>query len=231
MRTVLLAQVRAHAGRLVASTLAVVIAVGFVVGTLVLNETSRSTVLAAVGAQYVGAAAVVTSDDGSSLADDVAPLAALGSVAAVAPSWETSVQANVPGRTGSQYLLVDAVAEDPALRWQHLQAGRLPDRPGEVAVSERARAELGDVLTLSTYDEQGQATTSSATVTGIVDLGGDPAVGPLRPRLRRAGAAARLGFRRAERGARRRCGGRLPRTGAPGRGHGDRKGRGHRADR
>ena len=65
MRTVLLAQVRAHAGRLLASTLAVVIAVGFVVATLVLNETARTTVLDAVGAQYVGAAAVVTSDDGA----------------------------------------------------------------------------------------------------------------------------------------------------------------------
>ncbi|MCW2530884.1 MAG: transporter permease, partial [Blastococcus sp.] len=39
MRTVLFAQLRAHAARLVASTLAVVIAVGFVVATLVLNET------------------------------------------------------------------------------------------------------------------------------------------------------------------------------------------------
>ena len=69
MRTVLLAQVRAHAGRLVASTLAVVIAVGFVVGTLVLTETSRATVLDAVGARYVSTAAVVTSSNGNSLAD------------------------------------------------------------------------------------------------------------------------------------------------------------------
>jgi putative ABC transport system permease protein len=177
VRTVLFAQVRAHAARLVASTLAIIIAVGFVVGTLVLNQTSRSTVLDAVGARYVDTAAVVTSNDGSSLADDVARLSDLRSVGAVAPLWETSVQANVPGRTGSQFLLVDAVADDPALRWEHLAAGSLPDRAGEVAVSERARADVGDVLTVTTFDGQGNETTSQATVTGIVDLRGDPEAG------------------------------------------------------
>ena len=60
MRRVLLAQLRAHAARLVASTLAVVIATGFVVATLVLDETSRATIYEAVGAQYVHTAAVVT---------------------------------------------------------------------------------------------------------------------------------------------------------------------------
>ena len=63
MRTVVLAQLRTHAARLIASTLAVVIAVGFVVATLVLNETVRSTVSTAVGARYVDTAAVVTSED------------------------------------------------------------------------------------------------------------------------------------------------------------------------
>jgi putative ABC transport system permease protein len=177
VRSVLLAQVRAHAARLLASTLAVVIAVGFVVATLVLNQTARSTVLDAVGAQYVGAAAVVTSDDGSSVARDADAVAALPSVLAVAPSWETSVQADVPGRTGSQYLFVGTVADDPALRWQRLSDGALPDRAGEIAVSDRARAAVGDVLTLTTYDDEGDATTSEATVTGVVDLSGDPEAG------------------------------------------------------
>ncbi|MGY1805146.1 FtsX-like permease family protein [Blastococcus sp. SYSU D00922] len=177
MRTVLLAQVRAHAARLLASTLAVVIAVGFVVATLVLNQTARSTVLDAVGARYTGAAAVVTSDDGSSLEDEADAVAGLSSVRAVAPSWETSVQADVPGRTGSQYLSVDTVADDPALRWQRVSEGTLPDRAGEIAVSDRARAAVGDVLTLTTYDDEGNTTTSEATVTGVVDLSGDPEAG------------------------------------------------------
>ena len=177
MRRVLLAQLRAHAARLVASTLAVVIAVAFVVATLVLDETSRSTILAAVGAQYVDSAAVVTADDGADLTPDVDALTRLHSVRAVAPSWETSVQAVVPGRTGARYLLVDTVADDPALRWQQLSAGTLPDAPGEVAVSDQAHASVGDVLTVTTSDAQGTESTGEVSVTGVVDLGGDPSAG------------------------------------------------------
>ncbi len=179
MRTVVLAQLRTHAARLIASTLAVVIAVGFVVATLVLNETSRSTVLDTVGARFVDAAAVAnTTYDQPFTDDDVAALAGLGSVGAVAPSYETGVQASVPGRPGSQYLLVESVAVAPQLRWQELSAGRLPAGAGEVAVSDRARAEVGDVLTVSVYDDEtGEETTAEATVTGIVDLQGDPEAG------------------------------------------------------
>ena len=83
----------------------------------------------------------------------------------------------MPGRAGAQYLTVEAVAADPALRWQQLSAGSLPDRPGEVAVSERARAAVGDVLDVTTYDDQGTPTSAPATVTGIVDLRGDPSAG------------------------------------------------------
>ncbi|MET0764302.1 MAG: FtsX-like permease family protein [Blastococcus sp.] len=177
MRAVLFAQLRAHVARLVASTLAVVIAVGFVVATLVLNETSRSTVLDAVGAQYVDTAAVVTSEDGAPVGDHAHALTRLDSVRAVAPSWETSAQAGVPGRPGAQFLLVGTVADDPALRWQQLSAGTLPDGPGEVAVSERARADVGDVLTVTTSDADGNETESEVTVTGVVDLRGDPEAG------------------------------------------------------
>jgi putative ABC transport system permease protein len=92
------------------------------------------------------------------------------------------VQAAVPGRPGAEHLLVDSIADDPALRWQQLSAGRLPDRPGEIAVSDRARARVGDVLTVTGYGDRGTATTSTATtstatVTGILDLGGDPTAG------------------------------------------------------
>jgi putative ABC transport system permease protein len=175
VRRVLLAQLRTHAARLIASTLAVVIATGFVVATLVLNETSRATIYQAVGAQYVHTAAVITANGGTTI--DPSGLGDLDSVSAVAPTWETSVQAAVPGRTGAQYLLVDSIADDPALRWQQLSAGSLPDRPGEIAVSDRARAAVGDVLTVTTYDDEGTTVTGEATVTGILDLGGDPTAG------------------------------------------------------
>jgi putative ABC transport system permease protein len=177
MSTVVRASIRAHAGRLVASTLAIVIAVGFVVATLVLNQTSQSTVLEAAGAQYVDTDVVVTSDDGQSLADDVAALTALDAVQAVDPGWQTDVQAVVPGRTGAQYLLVESVASDPGLRWQQMAAGSLPVRPGEIAVSERVGASVGDVVPVTGHDAEGVETTTDATVTGVVDLRGDPTAG------------------------------------------------------
>ena len=46
-----------------------------------------------------------------------------------------------------------------------------------MAVSERARADVGDVLTITTIDADGNESTSRATVTGIVDLQGDPEAG------------------------------------------------------
>ncbi|MGY1693625.1 FtsX-like permease family protein [Geodermatophilus sp. SYSU D00814] len=177
MLSTTLAGLRAHLPRLVASCVAVVLAVAFVVATLVLNETTRSTVLTAAGARYVGADAVVTSEDGSSLLDELPVLTALDGVRAVAPEWQTSVQAVAPGRTGVQYLVVGAVAEDPALRWQRLADGAPPDGPGEVAVSERVGADVGDVLQVSATSADGTGTATAVTVTGVVDLGGDPEAG------------------------------------------------------
>lgn len=175
MRTVLLAQVRANAARLVASTLAIVIAVGFVVATLVLNETARTTVLQAAGAEYVNADLVVTSTDGSPVPADT--VAAVPGVRAVAPQWNTSVQAVLPGTTGAQYVPVGSVATDPALHWQQLASGALPDGPGEVALSTRAGVQVGDVVPVTSYDAQGTQQTTDTTVTGVVDLGGDVGAG------------------------------------------------------
>ncbi|WP_346621051.1 FtsX-like permease family protein [Blastococcus montanus] len=172
-----LASIRAHLPRLIASTLAIVIAVGFVVATLVLNETTRATVLKAAGAQYVDTAVVVTSGSGTGLAGHVDTLTGLGGVQAVDPTWQTSVQAVTPGRTGAQYLLVESVAADPQLRWQQLADGALPVRPGEIAVSERVGAAVGDVVPVTSFDAEGTEITTDTTVTGVVDLGGDPTAG------------------------------------------------------
>ncbi|MGY1723937.1 ABC transporter permease [Blastococcus sp. SYSU DS0533] len=177
MRAVTLASIRAHLPRLIASTLAIVIAVGFVVATLVLNQTSRATVLDAVGAPYVRADAVVTSDDGSGVDDELERIAVLDGVAAVDATWESGVQALLPGRTGQQYLLAESVADAPALRWQVMADGELPDSPGEIAVSERTGAAVGDTFPLTSYAPDGTERSSSVTVTGVVDLGGDPTSG------------------------------------------------------
>lgn len=176
MRTVILAQLRTHAARLVAATLAIVIAVAFVVATLVLDETARATVLDAAAAQEVGTAVVVTDFEANPA--EVVKLRAVEGVAAVAPSWQTSVQAVLPGRTGAGYLAVSSVAESPALQWQHLVTGRLPRGPGELVVGSGLGARVGTGLPIVTGDGgNAPGVRTEAVVTGIVDLGADVTAG------------------------------------------------------
>ena len=207
VRTVLLAQLRAHAARLIASTLAVVIAVGFVVATLVLNETSRSTVLDAVGARYVDTAAVVTSDDGASLADDVADARPpLGSRRRRRPVLETGVQASVPGPHR-----LPVPAGRVRRRRPRRCAGsssppaRLPDRRRR-GRRQRPRPRRGRRRPHRHRPTTPRAseTTSEATVTGIVDLRGDPEAGLYGRGFVTERAGPGVGRRRPDRAADRR---------------------------
>ena len=172
MNRVLLAQVRANAGRLIASMTAIVIAVAFVVATLVLNQTAKSTVLDAVGAEYTGSDWVVTTVDGVSLADDIEAVAAVPGVDAVAPQWDTSLRAVLPGTDGARYVDISPVAEAEQLRWQQLSAGRLPDGPGQIALSAGSDVAVGDVVPFTSYDSAGKEITGDLTVTGLVDVSG-----------------------------------------------------------
>ena len=161
----MLASLRAHAARLLASAVAVVVAVGFVVATLVLDETARTTVLSAVAAEHVDADAVVTSTDGAT--PDAAAVAALPSVRAVSQEHDLTVQAVVPGRAGVRYLRVGTAAEDPGLRWQQVSAGALPTRTGEVAVAEGLDAPVGAVLQVTTYGPVPGNAPSTQSVIGM----------------------------------------------------------------
>ena len=178
MLSTTLAGLRAHLPRLVAATLAVVIATAFVAATLVLNETARATLLRAAGAEYVGTDVVVTTTDGSPLTGVADTVAALPGVQAVDPTASADVQARFPDRPDA-FLQVQTVAADPALRWQRVTDGALPDRPGEIAVAATTEAAVGDVVAVTVYDPAtGEvAATTEATVTGLVDLGGDPSAG------------------------------------------------------
>ncbi|MSW65449.1 MAG: ABC transporter permease, partial [Actinobacteria bacterium] len=169
MNRVLLAQVRANAGRLIASMTAIVIAVAFVVATLVLNQTAKSTVLEAVGAQYTGTDFVLSSTEFEPLGDQAGAVAAVPGVTAVAPAWDTSLQAVLPGTTGARYVSIGAVADAPELRWQQLAGGSFPTGPGEIVLSADSGAAVGDELTFTSYDAAGTEITGDLTVTGLVD--------------------------------------------------------------
>ncbi|NAZ86115.1 FtsX-like permease family protein [Kineococcus indalonis] len=180
-----LAQLRAHAGRVLASCLAVVIAVAFVVATLVLNSSASASLLQAVGAPFTASAAVVTADEG---ADPAAAGPALGAaaervralpgVAQVAADRGAGVQVRLPGRSGSSYAQADAVTAEGPLRWERTSSGRLPRAPGEVAVSDRLGAAVGDELELSVpQEDDAPGPVARVRVVGVVDLRGDPTAG------------------------------------------------------
>lgn len=201
-----LAQIRTHRGRLIASCLAIVIAVGFVVATLVLSETTSATITRAVGAQYVDTDAVVVPDvavteistpegraeggaeqgaapSAVSLDELAASIAERDDVQAVAADVEAVAQVQVPGTSGSRFVTVESIADDEALRWQRLSEGELPDAAGEVAVSPRSGAQVGDTISVTFYPAgssddpvnapPAETVTAPATVVGIVDLSGD----------------------------------------------------------
>ncbi len=186
MLHVVLAQVRANAGRMVASCLAVAVAVAFVVATLGLSASSERSVLDALGAQFSSTDVVVTDPDlgdratldaaQATLADDPA-------VSALTADYDLSVRLRVPGRSGSQIVPVRSVAAPGPLRWQQVASGRLPDASAEVAVNERVGAAVGDVLTVLPQ-ARGEINVGTAEpvaeqvrVVGVVDLGADPQAG------------------------------------------------------
>ncbi|WP_231569431.1 ABC transporter permease [Prescottella defluvii] len=155
---------RAHAGRYVASVLAVVIAVAFIVATLTLNSTLKAGVTDSLAGQYATTDVVVTGSD------DVAAIRAVPGVHAVTEDVSASVKVHRGGE-GSSFGSAQSVSDDPGLRWQTLSDGRFPDAPGEVAVSASANAPIGSELTVTTLSSDAPVS-ETATVVGLVDLSG-----------------------------------------------------------
>ncbi|WP_432511765.1 FtsX-like permease family protein [Kineococcus sp. SYSU DK001] len=193
-----LAHLRAHGARVVASCLAVVIAVGFVVATLSLNATAGEAVRQGVGAQFTGSDVVVEPEDefGEDRTLDTlrTTLADLPQVAALTADRTAYVALRLPGRSGSTYAQADGTGTAASLQWQRLSAGRLPATAGEVAVSDRVDVPLGTSIAL-THDpvvppggdtggtaEPPAPVTETVTVVGTVDLTGDPRAG-VTPRV------------------------------------------------
>ena len=174
-----LATLRAHLARLVATALAIVIAVGFVTATLVLNESVKASVFRAVAEPFLASSAVVTTPDtGDHVPLDqrrglVEKVRAVPGVAAVATDPSTFVQVRTAAGKGYRYGELTGLAADPRLRWQTLTAGRLPAAPGEVALGDRRGLAVGTTVTILVPNAEGSDTvTRTAMVTGLVDMHG-----------------------------------------------------------
>ncbi|WP_305092213.1 FtsX-like permease family protein [Prescottella sp. R16] len=164
MRGLAWAQMRAHAGRYVASALAVVISVAFIVATLTLNSTLKAGVTDSLAGQYASSDIVVTGDISA------ATVAAVPGVRAVTEDISTSVKVGRPGE-GTSWGSALSLSPDPVLRWQKLVDGRFAQAPGEVAVAAGSGIPLGSELTVTPLAD-GAAVAATVTVVGTVDLSG-----------------------------------------------------------
>ncbi|PTR31620.1 putative ABC transport system permease protein [Rhodococcus sp. OK519] len=164
MRGLAWAQMRAHAGRYVASALAVVISVAFIVATLTLNSTLKAGVTDSLAGQYASSDVVVSSDE------DIAAISAVPGVRSVTEDVSTSVKVRRDGEP-SAWGAAESVSDDPALRWQTLAGGRFPSDSGEVALEKDSGFPLGADLAVTTLGGQSPVT-ETAKVVGHVDLSG-----------------------------------------------------------
>jgi putative ABC transport system permease protein len=152
-----------------------------VVATLVLDQTSKTTVYRATAAQFQDADAVITATGDASLTSKLADqVAGLTGVRAVAADRSTDLQVKLPGSTGYRSGQLTGVATDRALQWQQLAAGRLPTADGEVAIGKERGVKLGSTVSLlvrppskaDSTDSTADPVTRTAAVVGIVDLTG-----------------------------------------------------------
>lgn len=168
MRTVLLASLRHNTRRYVASAVAVVIGVAFIVATDGLAGALRSGMTADVAKPFENASHLVAVSDPDEAEKLLAAAEKEGVDASpVAQGW-------VSARTSSGAAFEPYVGIAPAptdLQWQVLLDGTRPEQPGEILVSESAAAKheigVGDTLTLG-----GGKHGFEASVVGIAENAG-----------------------------------------------------------
>ena len=179
-----LGQLRGHAGRYLGTVLAIAVAVAFVLASVGVLRTMAASADATFGMRYAGTAVLVQNlGDRTSAGSEVSreeaaeaqrlgleAIAATPGVRAVTVDAQTYVRARVDGRA-QQMTTATALSPDADLRWQPLASGRLPERPGEVAVRADADLPLGAEFQVQ---PAGRSEPVPVTVVGLFDLSGQP---------------------------------------------------------
>lgn len=180
MLQVALAQVRMHARRFVAVGLAVVMAVGFLTATLMVNASTEASLANSIGAGFRNADLVVSAGEGGEL--DGAAAAAVAKADGVAEVYAQR-QSRIAFGSGSEAgfgLLQDTAPR--SLDSLALVSGRLPAGAGEVAVDDATAAKYGLAAGSSLKLAPGSGSVAArdlkdaatATVTGLVKASKDP---------------------------------------------------------
>lgn len=157
---------RTYARRYVAALVAIMIATAFIVAINALSQAAREGSNHAVEQQYRNADLAVSamgSVDAFTAAARETENAT--GVTDVATNWQAYAKARFPD--GTQNIAIGSIATASPLRWQQADAGRLPSKGDEVALSAaqatQHRVKPGDVITLDL-----PAGDKALTVTGTV---------------------------------------------------------------
>lgn len=166
MRTVLLASLRQHTRRYVAATLAVVLAVAFLVITNAASSALRDGMVAGVDAPYAGSDVVAAEVEGDEAAALLERAQEDGAHAAVLGWTQQPVR---DGKTAfGDGIDVGAISTDSSMRWQELRSGRFPSGAGEAVADLNAAksngVEVGDRVTVGHGSDA-----VDVTVVGLVD--------------------------------------------------------------
>ncbi|WP_336857297.1 FtsX-like permease family protein [Sinomonas albida] len=177
MLRVALSQLTSHARRFVAIVLAVLLAVGFLTGTLIMNASTTASLVASVGQDYAKADLVVSpaKPDGTLTAADAAAVARTPGVAASYPEQQLSVQATAGSATVSG--LLRNLAPGDQLEPVALTSGAWPTTTAQVAVDAKTASARGlHVGSTVTLAGEGAPGTKAAplTISGIMAASSDP---------------------------------------------------------
>ncbi len=181
MRSVVLAQLRRHPARYVATALAIIlgtafVAVGFLFTSTLRNTLGNALVADVVRADVVAGPKAATGYATLSTAQVRAVTGTPGAVASVVIATGDA-DTDLP-RLGRQQVTTQTVATDPRLLSQRVVDGRAPRAAGEVAIGASAANATGlgpgSTVTLSAPAEDGGAERSQRyTVVGTLDPRGD----------------------------------------------------------
>ena len=184
MLQVALAQVRLNARRFIAVGVAVMIAVGFLTATLIINASSKASLTQSVGQSFRNADLVVSAgydDEAKSFAvlDERTAEIARGMDGVADTYTVLSGSVAVRDGRGTSYAVLTNLPADQSLLPVDVVEGALPSAAGDIAIdkqtAERRGIDIGSVLpAVSSEDLEG--TETPLTVTGIVEASSNPSM-------------------------------------------------------
>ncbi|SCG44724.1 ABC transporter permease [Micromonospora halophytica] len=173
MIRITLRSLRADALRLLLSSLAIVLGVAFVAGTLMVTDSMKAGAYARAGTFDRHTDVGVYADEQPLPPALVDRVRAVDGVAAA--EGELTGSAGVVGSDGRPvlgYAVLAAIPTDPALRSYDVTAGRLPDRPGEVVLDAPTAEEEGFALGAPVLVGGVSGAARPYTLVGTVDVAG-----------------------------------------------------------